>query len=567
MAVNWSELWDQTDSLANYTQKGIEFLEKIGTYAKERAAIEEEYASKLKALSKKTLKKKEDEELWKAVSFVRGFGAMLKEVESVAAQHETIAECLKQQVSVFATTKANQHRATRKQTITDLQHIHAELNNHVSDMSKAQKQYAKTFKDAENAFIKFAKAEKNMELSRLDLEKARNNATNRNGICEEAKQAYAFSLSKTNDEQSAYFNKKLPEILERFKNLDMERVNDTKEVLNMCVNSEANVHPIIGKCHLDMRTIVTSIDSEVDARLVIDTMKSGIQKPGHFIFEDLGHPEGVLHGGAPIDVEATLKKGTLLGRNGKGVVRKQSMHQKFFGGDKKNDTNGDYATLPPQQRARKLVAKIAELEKERDRALQGREGVCRMQSAYRENPKMGNPNDCEPQLIQYGKEIESLSGQINRYRAILDDVNGILGNHGGTDTPTSLRSTSSASNGTSSLPAIPSVTSTTASHSHEHELANDDLDDTTFSLQSRGGVEPPLAREEFYEDINVASLGKAFALFSFESTTDNTLKMTEGEEFALVERDEGDGWTRVRRSGTDQEGFVPSSYLRIEWKK
>lgn len=42
--------------------------------------------------------------------------------------------------------------------------------------------------------------------------------------------------------------------------------------------------------------------------------------------------------------------------------------------------------------------------------------------------------------------------------------------------------------------------------------------------------------------------------------------MDEGEELYVVETDQGDGWTRVRRinpSGVDPmpEGFVPSSYI------
>lgn len=36
--------------------------------------------------------------------------------------------------------------------------------------------YRKSFKEAEAAYLKYYKAEKNMEISRLDLEKAKNNA-------------------------------------------------------------------------------------------------------------------------------------------------------------------------------------------------------------------------------------------------------------------------------------------------------------------------------------------------------------------------------------------------------
>lgn len=42
--------------------------------------------------------------------------------------------------------------------------------------------------------------------------------------------------------------------------------------------------------------------------------------------------------------------------------------------------------------------------------------------------------------------------------------------------------------------------------------------------------------------------------------------MSEGEELQVIEIDQGDGWTRVRRlcgSNGWEEGFVPTSYIEI----
>ena len=49
-------------------------------------------------------------------------------------------------------------------------------------------------------------------------------------------------------------------------------------------------------------------------------------------------------------------------------------------------------------------------------------------------------------------------------------------------------------------------------------------------------------------------------------TSEGSIRMEEGEELWLIENDQGDGWTRVRRvdaNPTDPmpEGFVPSSYM------
>ena len=39
--------------------------------------------------------------------------------------------------------------------------------------------------------------------------------------------------------------------------------------------------------------------------------------------------------------------------------------------------------------------------------------------------------------------------------------------------------------------------------------------------------------------------------------------MEEGEKLEVVELDQGDGWTRVRKE-TNEEGFVPTSYIEFE---
>lgn len=48
------------------------------------------------------------------------------------------------------------------------------------------------------------------------------------------------------------------------------------------------------------------------------------------------------------------------------------------------------------------------------------------------------------------------------------------------------------------------------------------------------------------------------------ATSEGSIPMNEGEELQVIEIDQGDGWTRVRRmnntNGWD-EGFVPTSYI------
>ena len=50
----------------------------------------------------------------------------------------------------------------------------------------------------------------------------------------------------------------------------------------------------------------------------------------------------------------------------------------------------------------------------------------------------------------------------------------------------------------------------------------------------------------------------------FPAQSEGSIGMEEGEELDVVELDQGDGWTRVRRINGDEEGFVPTSYIEVE---
>ena len=52
--------------------------------------------------------------------------------------------------------------------------------------------------------------------------------------------------------------------------------------------------------------------------------------------------------------------------------------------------------------------------------------------------------------------------------------------------------------------------------------------------------------------------------YYFAATSEGSIPMAENEELHVIELDQGDGWTRVRRitsSNVVEEGFVPTSYI------
>jgi hypothetical protein len=94
---------------------------------------------------------------------------------------------------------------------------------------------------------------------------------------------------------------------------------------------------------------------------------------------------------------------------------------------------------------------------------------------------------------------------------------------------------------------------------------------------------PADPESEYYEADLLAPMGICKALYPFEgtrssssqstivfigvfslilATSEGSIPMAQDEELHLIEEDQGDGWTRVRRMhGEFEEGFVPTSYI------
>ena len=86
-----------------------------------------------------------------------------------------------------------------------------------------------------------------MEISRLDLEKARTNVHQKRQICEVSKQSYASQLETTNKAKHDYYNISLPQLLEEMRRLDVDRINFTKTSMLESIHAETGVLNIIKK--------------------------------------------------------------------------------------------------------------------------------------------------------------------------------------------------------------------------------------------------------------------------------------------------------------------------------
>ncbi|XP_014604303.1 PREDICTED: formin-binding protein 1-like isoform X1 [Polistes canadensis] len=605
--MSWgTELWDQFDNLSHHTQKGIDFLERYGHFIRDRCAIEVEYAAKLRRLVKsyqpKEPKKKEEEEDYK-YSPCRAFKMELNEVNDQAGQREVIAENLQATVLRELNILVKDFKEDRKKYLQEGIRLRAALAGQIGNLERARKAYEKAFREAERAVENYQRADADLNLSRAEVEKQRMNMTLKTQQSEEAKTEYANQLQKTNDMQTLHYHTSMPEVFQHLQELDEKRIKNMRNYMIKSVEIERAVAPIIAQCLDGIEKAANEINEKEDTLLVIERYKSGFQPPGDFPFEDLSvaktyDSNSQLSQPAmqPIHNHLTVK-GTVSG----GKIKKRVGLFGIFSSNKKlievcialkNNVPGygdgakeDCSDLPPNQRKKRLQHKLDEIQAKIQQETAARDGLMKMKGVYEQNPALGDPMSIEGQLNQSSNKLDKLGAELTKFQGYLEEAmragvslsspsqvqrkptsNGSAtrplssrrsSHSGGEESLSRSASDSSVSNANANQPVHKKSAPGTPQPSHGSTNSPESgLGESRTSLPGSGG-------EEYYVDEIDAQppLGTCRALYPFDATSEGSIPMYDGEELYMIELDQGDGWTRVRRISQPIEGFVPTSYI------
>nr|XP_040574369.1 cdc42-interacting protein 4 homolog isoform X2 [Lepeophtheirus salmonis] len=650
--MNWgTELWDQYENIASHTQKGIDFLEKYGHFIDQRCKIEVEYASKLRRLIKTYLPKKKEEEDYQ-FTCTKAYKKLLNELGDQAGQHELIAENLSSSVAQELITLVKQLKDDRRKYLVEGARIGAQLQSSLALLAKTKEKYEKAFGASERALETYRKIDNDLTLSRAEVEKHRIAATTKNQQCEEAKNEYANQLQKTNNLQNKYYNQLLPAVFQNLQDLDERRIKCIQNFINKTVHTEQDVIPIISQCLEEMLKCADSINEKEDSCLVIERYKSGFSPPGDHPFEDLSsnsstsssshnnsHDSSSVNG-SNTSIQNQSEKRTILGTITGGRVKKRSGILGLFTNNKE-----DFSEYPPNQRRKKLQAKIDDITTKVCQETAARDGLMKMKQVYEGNPALGDPMSIQGQLTENGHRLDKLRAELKKYQTFLDEltITRIPNSPAGT-TLTAVRNSNTSNNNNSlGSPAINTSTPTStggvvprrSSISDETESLSRSASDSSVTNPTQNhnknsnlttplhshGSEPirkvtcrilsPLAKKEesskisssnspesgmssmslpssdqgsstarvdddddddddseFLDPEPLPPIGRCRAVYAFVVTSEGSIPMEENEDFLVIEQDQGDGWTRVRRTNLTQmdslpEGFVPSSYINI----
>ncbi|XP_027198870.2 formin-binding protein 1-like Cip4 isoform X2 [Dermatophagoides pteronyssinus] len=668
---------DQYDNIASHTNKSIDLLDKYGQFSRDLAAIEIDYAAKLRRLSKNYQIKRKDEED-NMCTVIKAFNKSLKEITDIAGQHEIIAEELSLNIVKEIGTVLKELKDERKRYLQEGTKLQNSLQQTISMLEKSKRSYEKAFRESEKAHENYLKADADLNLSRAEVEKARLISLSKSSMCDDAKSDYATHLQRTNDLQRQHYSELMPRVFHQLQDMEERRSQCIRNYIFQCAQIRQKVMPIIEKCIDGIVEASELINPKEDSRLVIEKYKSGVDPPGDFPFEDLSNPRCIddsISNGDSSDGASVHSSNGSNGHNGlshhKSTSGSTSLHYsksvctdtfrgtlsaaKFrkrggiFGIFSSN--KDDFSDLPPNQRRKRIQSKIDLIQSNIQQENGVREALLKMRQVYQDNPKLGDPQVVNAQLTECMQKLEKLDVDLKKYQTMLS---GVLGSNttpglqnrssttlnstnvstatlnGGNNSTQNGQTTSNHRNSISdnSNDSVSRSESETSLHNHSNgsngspygssgggSSVHTGLMQAANSLFNKYSMNPsattptspfvktngnsnapttnggsfngnffngkaksdqdislnesshddqttaPNADEEDFEETLIV-LGTAKALYAFEGQDEGSINMDEGEEFDLIELDQGDGWTRVRRlREVFEEGFVPTTYI------
>ncbi|XP_050010827.1 formin-binding protein 1 isoform X6 [Alexandromys fortis] len=579
--MSWgTELWDQFDNLEKHTQWGIDILEKYIKFVKERTDIELSYAKQLRNLSKKYQPKKnsKEEEEYKYTA-CKAFLSTLNEMNDYAGQHEVISENMTSQITVDLMRYVQELKQERKSNFHDGRKAQQHIETCWKQLESSKRRFERDCKEADRAQQYFEKMDADINVTKADVEKARQQAQLRHQMAEDSKADYSSILQRFNQEQWEYYHTHIPNIFQKIQEMEERRIMRIGESMKTYAEVDRQVIPIIGKCLDGIVKAAESIDQKNDSQLVVEAYKSGFEPPGDIEFEDYTQPmkrtvsENSLSSskeGKPELKFGGKSRGKLwpfIKKNKSPKQQKEPLSHRFnefmtskpkihcFRSLKRGlslklgATPEDFSNLPPEQRRKKLQQKVDDLNKEIQKETDQRDAITKMKDVYLKNPQMGDPASLDHKLAEVTQNIERLRLETQKFEAWLAEVEGRLParseqarrQSGMYDGQTQQTVTNCAQDRESSPDG-----SYTEEQSQESELKvlTTDFDD------------------EFDDEEPLPAIGTCKALYTFEGQNEGTISVVEGELLSVIEEDKGDGWTRIRRS-EDEEGYVPTSYVEV----
>ncbi|XP_048181723.1 formin-binding protein 1 isoform X10 [Corvus hawaiiensis] len=600
---------DQFDNLEKHTQWGIDVLEKYIKFVKERTEIELSYAKQLRNLSKKYQPKKnsKEEEEYRYTS-TRAFLATLNEMNDYAGQHEVISENMTSLITGELTRYVQELKQERKSHFHDGRKAQQHIETCWKQLEASKRRFERDCKEADRAQQYFEKMDADINVTKADVEKARQQAQLRHQMAEDSKAEYSSTLQKFNNEQHEHYYTHIPNIFQKIQEMEERRIVRIGESMKTFAEVDRQVIPIIGKCLDEITKAAEAVDHKNDSQMVIEAFKSGFEPPGDIDFEDFTQPmKRTVSESSLSNSRGDGKSEPKFGSKSKGKLwpfikknklmslltsphqppppppasaspsavpngpqspkqQKEPLSHRFnefmtskpkihcFRSLKRGLSlklgagPEDFSNLPPEQRRKKLQQKVDELNRDIQKEMDQRDALTKMKDVYIKNPQMGDAASVDHRLAELGQNIEKLRLEVQKFEGWLAEVEGRLPAR--TEQSRRQSGVYEAQNPSGVNSCAQDRESPDGSYTEEQ------------SQETEMKVPATDFDDEFDDEEPLPTIGTCKALYTFEGQNEGTISVAEGEMLYVIEEDKGDGWTRIRRN-EDEEGYVPTSYVEV----
>uniref|UniRef100_UPI00358FE4EB formin-binding protein 1-like n=1 Tax=Myxine glutinosa TaxID=7769 RepID=UPI00358FE4EB len=186
-------------------------------------------------------------------------------------------------------------------------------------LESCKKRFERDCKEAEKALQYFDKMDNDINVTKADVEKARQQSNQRTQLAEDTKNEYATQLQKYNEEQNQHYFAIMPKIFQDLQDMEEKRTCTFSRSLLNFADIDRQVMPILSKCLDGMTKAAEDINQQSDAAAIVEAHKSGFERPSDVEFEDFSqfisrtHSDSSLSVGKPDGSRTDSKSG--LGRS------------------------------------------------------------------------------------------------------------------------------------------------------------------------------------------------------------------------------------------------------------
>ncbi|KAH8808069.1 hypothetical protein F5884DRAFT_821527 [Xylogone sp. PMI_703] len=240
------ELKDAFKPVNAWVTNGINWLEDIQQFYRERSAIEKEYSAKLNALAKKYYEKKARKSSNLSVGDTPAltpgslesasltiWTTQLTSLESTAAEHDRFGNELETQLANPLKTLGTRFDELRKRHVEFAEKLEKERDNAYGDLRKMKAKYDTACQEVEN---KRKKAESSFDYSKT---KAQNAYQQQMQDMNNVKNTYLIAINVTNKQKERYYHEYVPDVLDSMQELSESRTVKLNAIWALAAQLEA----------------------------------------------------------------------------------------------------------------------------------------------------------------------------------------------------------------------------------------------------------------------------------------------------------------------------------------